>query len=202
MGVAVDDGADRLAGYRRLHQLPRRLRGLRRGQGIDDDEGLLRLDERDHREVHAARLIDAPALLVRRDLEQAVEVVERRVAPQAGIDRVRRRLVAGEEFVLVQIPHDIALRILDDARRRGDEAVAGGRETLLVVLEDRALGHVGVELDRVRRRRLRRLQRPQHRHLGFAVLAWRARLAARAGCAADTAQQALHHQLRRTFHGA
>jgi hypothetical protein len=62
----------------------RRARGFGRQQRIDDDPAALALDQRHHRDVVTAQLIEAGF-----QLEQAVDAVELGVPPQGRIDRGR-----------------------------------------------------------------------------------------------------------------
>ena len=82
--VRVDHRRYRLIAAVRAHQLQGRGGRLRRGQGIDNDQPPLALDEGHVRDVESAHLIDSG-----RDFEQAVQGVEPGLTPQAGIDRVR-----------------------------------------------------------------------------------------------------------------
>ncbi len=84
MTVGVDHRRHGLIAAVCAHKLQGRGRRLGRGEGIDDDQSPLALDERHVRDVESAHLIDSG-----RDLEQAVQGVEPGLAPQAGIDRVR-----------------------------------------------------------------------------------------------------------------
>jgi hypothetical protein len=94
------------------------LRRLSGDQRIEHDPASIALDERDVGQVIAAHLIDAVG-----DLEQPVVHVELGVAPEARIDRIRRRLVRTDVgLVLLQVPDDVALGVPDGERIRfGDQ---------------------------------------------------------------------------------
>ena len=119
MGVAVDDGKHWPLAELRGHEVVRCLGRLSRDQRIEHDPAGVTLDEGDVREVEPAHLIDAV-----RHLEQAVLHVELRVAPQARVHRIGRRLVERDEFlVALQVPDDRTRGILDRERLgRTDEA--------------------------------------------------------------------------------
>ena len=59
MGVAVDNGDDRLLAEFLGDEIERGLRGLRRDQRVDDDPAGVALDEGDVGQVIAAHLVDA-----------------------------------------------------------------------------------------------------------------------------------------------
>ena len=145
VAVRVDDGDDRPPRDVLVDELERRGGDLGRDQRVDDDPARVALDEADHREVHAAHLVDAVG-----DLEEAVQHVEPRLAPEARIDG-RRRFLGVEEGVPGQVPCRLAVGP-DDGRRLepGDEAARGVLEVLLVgpveatLLQDRLLRRGGV----------------------------------------------------------
>ena len=88
----------------------------------------LALDERDVREVEAADLVDAG-----HDLEQAVDRVQLRLAPEARVDAWPAPGRRGTPVALV-VPDDPAVGGADDARvEPADEAAARVLEVLGVV---------------------------------------------------------------------
>ena len=112
-------------------------RGLLGQKRIDDDPAGLSLDQRHHRQVITAKLIDAV-----RHLEEAVNGVELSLAPKRGIDARRRRTFQEVEFRLV--PDDAALLVADDAAvDRSDKAAARIVEIGLI-RERKLLGDGGV----------------------------------------------------------
>ena len=103
----------------------RRRRGLGRDQRVQDEDPAITLDERHVRQVEAAHLVDPG-----RHLEQALDRVERGLAPQARIDRLGG--VAGQEPVGVVVPHHAAVGVHDPRFQSGDEAAPGVLEVLRV----------------------------------------------------------------------
>ena len=145
VAVGVDDGHDRAPRDVLLQQLERRGRHLRRDQRVDDDPPGVALDEADHREVHAAHLVDAVA-----HLEEAVEHVEARVAPEAGVHGRGSRFGV-EERIGGQVPHGGTVGLGDGRRlKSGDEAAGGVLKVLLVrpveagVVQQCVVGRLGV----------------------------------------------------------
>ena len=102
VAVGVDHRDDRSIAPVRPVQIEGRPCRLAADQRVDHQDPAVALDEADVREVHAPDLVDA-----RNDLEQAVHRGELRLAPEARIDRVRRRPV--EERVRRVVPHDPAV---------------------------------------------------------------------------------------------
>ena len=143
VGVAVNHGADRPLAQGLVDEGEGRLGGLRRDQRVEDDPPLVTLDEGDVGEIEAADLVNLVG-----HLEQAVLHVQLGIAPQARVDGIRRRLVQADVgLVLLQIPHHVALVILDgEGIRFGDEAAPGILEILLVV-EWQGVQHILVGLD-------------------------------------------------------
>ena len=110
--MAVDHGDDRPLAEVLRDELVGRLGGLRGDQRIEHDPAGVALDEGDVGEVVAAHLVDAVV-----HLEQPVMHVELGVAPQARIDGVGRWLVGADvSLVLLQVPDDVALGVLDRQR--------------------------------------------------------------------------------------
>ena len=140
VAVREDHRADRLRAERLLDQSPRGGGGLLRRERVDDDPAGLPLDDRHVRDVVAAHLMDAA-----RHLEQAVQIVEPSLAPQARV-HARGRL-AVQERVGGRVPDARAVRALDD------EAVLVRDEAALRV------GHVGGVVERQRRERVVRRAR-------------------------------------------
>ena len=132
VAVREDHRGDRLRAERLLDEPPRGGGRLARGERVDHDPAGLPLDDRHVRDVVAAHLVDAA-----RHLEQAVQIVELRLAPQARVHRGGR--VAVEESVRGRVP---------DARAR----LARDHETRLV--RDQAALRVR-EVGRVAERQLR-----------------------------------------------
>ena len=134
MAVAVDHRVDRALAQMLADQIIGCLRGFRRNQRIEYDPSALRFNEGDVGQIVAPDLIDALG-----DLEQAVEHAQLGIAPQARVDRVRRRLVEADiRLVSFQIPDDIAFGIPDgQGFRGGDEAFLGVLEVLAVTERQR-----------------------------------------------------------------
>ena len=110
MTVRVDHRDDRLVAELRNDKLaPDRRRALRRDERINDDIAGIAANDAHHREIVAARLIDAV-----HDLEQPMEHVEFGHSPEARIDGIRRIIfrIGAEEGVLRQIPNGDALSFL------------------------------------------------------------------------------------------
>ena len=149
MILALPHGLDRLLAEVFADQLEGSLRGFARDQGIEHDPAGIPLHEGDVGQVIAAHLVDAI-----RHLVQPVLHVELGIAPQARIDRIRRRLVEPDVFLVrLQVPDDVSLRILDGQRcRRIDEAAPGILEILLVG-KIQVAGQCLVGLYRIGRRR-------------------------------------------------
>lgn len=98
VGVREDDGRDRPLAAMPMVEIKRGTRALDRGQGVDDDDAAVALDQRHVGDIEPAYLVDAG-----HDLEQPVLHVEPRLPPQARIDR-RRRLLSGEKAVGLETP--------------------------------------------------------------------------------------------------
>ena len=97
-----------------------------RGQGVDQDPAGLPLDQRHVGEVVAAHLMDAG-----RHLEETVDSVELRLAPQARVDA--RGRFARYERVVLRVPRGATgLPRDDDVGIAGDESSPGILEVLLV----------------------------------------------------------------------
>lgn len=102
-----------------VHQGHRRLRGLHRGQGIDDDAPPFARHHGQVGQVEAPHLVEAG-----RNLEEARFGVEPSLAPQAGVDLGRAASV--EEGVVPQVPH-VPTAGVGDVRRLGSgDATPGG----------------------------------------------------------------------------
>ncbi len=95
VAVAVDHRHDRALGAVGEVEIERGLRGLGRDQRVDQDQAGGALDDGQVRQVHAAHLVDAVA-----DLEEAVDGVELRLAPEARVHRVGRLRVLQEGVAL------------------------------------------------------------------------------------------------------
>ncbi|MCY1219732.1 hypothetical protein D9M72_317180 [compost metagenome] len=107
--VAVHHGLDRFLAKVFADQVEGGLRGLAGYQRVEHDPAGIALHEGDVGQVIAAHLVDAV-----RHLEQPVLHVELGIAPQAGIDRVRGRLVQADVLlVLLHVPHGLARSVLD-----------------------------------------------------------------------------------------
>ena len=102
VAVGVDQGADRPLAAMGAVEGQRGGGGFGVGQGVDDDDAALAFDDRHVGQVDAADLVDTG-----RDLEQAVGHVQARQTPKAGV-HLRRRLLAGEEGVVVEVPDQLA----------------------------------------------------------------------------------------------
>ncbi|MCY1438822.1 hypothetical protein D9M71_550360 [compost metagenome] len=137
MAVAVDHRDDRLLRSVLEIQVEGGAGGFRGGQGIDEHQAGVAFDDGHVRRVEAAHLVE-----LRHDLEQAGDVVQLGLAPQAGVDRVGGVLVV-EELVRAHVPHHLALGVLDLPAERRDQPAFGGLE-LLAVGERQALQHFGV----------------------------------------------------------
>jgi len=130
---------------------------LGRDQGIDDDETPFTLDQGHVRDVEAADLIDAIG-----HLEEAVAHVEPRLAPEAWIHGGRRLLV-GEEGVIVEAPHDASLVVLDLHVGKRAEKTAPRVLEVLSVAEGEDIQHGTVPRLRGGRGVLRNLGGAGHR---------------------------------------
>jgi hypothetical protein len=96
------------------------------GQRVHQNPAGLALDQRDVGQVETAKLVDPLG-----HLEQAVDVVQLGLPPQAGIDAVRG--VALDEGIVLHVPQDPAIGIGDLERfLAGNQAAAGVLEVLLV----------------------------------------------------------------------
>ena len=128
--VAVDHGHHRALALFLVDEGQGRLGGVWRNERIKDDPAFVALDEGDVGEIETTDLIDVVG-----DLEQAVLHGELGVAPQAGVDGIGGRLVqAYVGLVLLQIPDDVALVILDgQGLWLGDKASLRVGKILLVV---------------------------------------------------------------------
>ena len=128
VAVAVDDADHGPLAAVLPVQRERRRSGLRRDEGVDDEHARVALHEGDVGEVEAAHLVDAGD-----DLEQAVDRVQLRLAPEAGVGGFRHRALE-EGAVGLVVPDDAAVGIVDDARvDPPDEAASGVVEVLGVV---------------------------------------------------------------------
>ena len=133
VAVAVDDADHGSIAAMLPVERERRCGGFRGDERIDDEHAGLALDERDVREVEAAHLVDAG-----NDLEQAVDRVQLRLAPEAGVGGFRHRALE-EGAVGLVVPDHTAVGIVDDARvDPPDEAASSVVEVLGVV--ERQLG--------------------------------------------------------------
>ena len=133
VAVAVDDADHGAVAAMLPVERERGCGGLRGDEGVDDEHAGLALDEGDVGEVEAAHLVDAGD-----HLEQAVDRVELRLAPEAGVGAVGRGALEEGPVGLV-VPDDAAVGIVDDARLEpSDEAASGVVEVLGVV--ERKLG--------------------------------------------------------------
>jgi hypothetical protein len=129
----------------------RRRRGLRRDQGVDDDDTPPALHEADVGEVEPPHLVDPG-----HDLEQPLHRRERRLAPQAGVHR--GGWVADEEAVRVVVPHHAAVAVPHHpGRERAQEPTAGIGGVLLVLHRQRLRELLERSGHRLRRRLLRRV---------------------------------------------
>ena len=123
VGVGVDHGGDRPLAEVLVGQRQARPRRRLDRQRVDDDPARVAGDERDVRDVVPARL---PQPVV--DLEQAVDVVQLRLAPQARVDRVGIGGALLDERVAADSPTP-ARRALDHPGRvLGDQAARGALE--------------------------------------------------------------------------
>jgi hypothetical protein len=115
VAVGQDDRGDRPVAQMAAGLGERCARRLGRSQGVDQDPAGLPLDQRHVGEVVAAHLMDTV-----RHLEEAVNPIELRLAPQARVDargRIARheRVVPGAPRGASVLPRD------DDVRISGDE---------------------------------------------------------------------------------
>ena len=108
VAVGVDDRNNRLLGSVLEVEIQANLGGLGRDHRIDDGNSLLTLDDRHVRQILIADLVDAVG-----DLEEAGDIDELRLAPQAGVDRVRRCLAFLDEVILGRVPDQISGLALD-----------------------------------------------------------------------------------------
>jgi len=118
VAVGVDqrrDGA--IAAVLAVERQSRR-RGLGGDQRIDHDDALAPLDHVHVGEVEAAQLEEA-----RGEFEEAGDAAELRLAPEARVRR--RRRLAVEEVVGIELPDDATVLVLDPGRiEGGDQAAA------------------------------------------------------------------------------
>src|SRR6185295_8117824 len=121
----------------------RQRRGARlaRAERVDEDPPALAVDEAQVGEVVAAHLVDTGY-----DLEEAVDAVQLRLAPEARVDA--RRRVARDERVAPRVPDRPSVRPWDDdVAVARDEAAPGILEVLWIVewerLRDRGVGRRG-----------------------------------------------------------
>jgi hypothetical protein len=126
MTVGVDDRTYRPVTAMCPVQRQRGCRGLGADQRVDDDDSGVALDDRHVRQIQAAHLVDAF-----HDLEQTLLGHERRLPPQARVDR--RRRLTGEERVAVVVPHAPTVGGADHARPRTQEPAVSGGEVGRVV---------------------------------------------------------------------
>lgn len=150
MAVRVNDRPDRTIAPVGAVDRQRRPGGFGRGERVDDDDAGVALDERDVGDVESPHLVDAGDYL-----EEPLDRIEARLAPQAGMDRVRG-VVAAEEGECVGVPRHPAVPGADGAGLRfGDEPAGGVGEVLGVVegkcvqrrLMERANEIAGLSLD-------------------------------------------------------
>ena len=130
MRMGVDDRHDRLVAAMLAVEVQCRLGGLSGDQRVHDDHPLGGLNEGDIAEIQATNLVDVIG-----HFEQAGIVLhDLGLAPETGIDRVRRRLITLEKIELGQIPDDVTLGVLDHTIifQRGDKTFFGILEGLLV----------------------------------------------------------------------
>ena len=129
VAVGVDHRLDRLLPAVGVVEIEAHLRGFRRDQRIDDGDAFPSLDDGHVRQVEIADLVEAV-----RDLEQAAEVDELRLSPQARIDGIRGRGIRPDEAVLLRVPDRVAGLALDHVGRQGRDEAAPG------ILEVRPVG--------------------------------------------------------------
>ena len=142
VAVRIDHGADRLLRPVLVVQLQRGARRLGGEQRVDDDQRGVAFDDRHVGDVEAAHLVDAVG-----HLEQAVDRVELRLAPQARVDAV------GGVVLLQEI---VGLHVPDRARSgAGHQRIGHGADEaahrvveILAVGERQRLRHLGVGLQR------------------------------------------------------
>ena len=152
--MGIEYGLDRVIAQVFLHQIEGGLGAFHRHQGVVDDPAGVALDEGDVGHVVAPDLIDAV-----HDLEQAVDVVELGVAPQAGIRGVGRLFI--QEGVGVLAPgHLAALRLDLQAVRSRDQAALGVLK-LAIVVEIQQRVDLLVRVDGVLGRFLRVRRQPE-----------------------------------------
>ena len=82
--------------------------GLGGDQRVDSDHAFVALDQREVGGVESAHLI----YQIRDDLIEALHRGQRRLAPEAWIDRIRR--LTGHEGIRVVVPHHAAVVVADD----------------------------------------------------------------------------------------
>ena len=103
MAVRVDHRLHRLLAAMSVIEIHPDLGGLGRYERIDDGDAFGALDDGHVGQIEIADLIQA-----RDDLEQAADIDQLSLTPQAGIDRVRRVRAFRDEAVLPGIPDRIA----------------------------------------------------------------------------------------------
>ena len=119
-----------------MQEVEREGRGLGRGERVDDDPPGVAGDEGDVRQVDAAHLVDAVG-----HLEQSVDRVELRLAPEARVHRGGG--IAAEERPVGGVPDVVAERRVHDRPGEGrDPAPGRGGEVVGVVGDE--CGHRGV----------------------------------------------------------
>src|SRR5262249_3531998 len=125
--MGVDDGDDRSSWTMLIVQVQRGLRGFHREKGVDHDQSRIAFQNGHVGKVDAANLINPVD-----DLEQPVLMVELRLPPEAGIDRVGRRFV--EERIILLAPDHTPVRSgYEGVGQRSDEAARGILKVVLLV---------------------------------------------------------------------
>jgi len=102
--VRVDHRDDRSARSMRVVEVKSGFCCLASQQRVDDDEAGIALNDRHVGQVEAAELVNPVD-----DLEQPADSIELSHPPQARVDR-GRCLLGSEEFVVAQVPDDLAGR--------------------------------------------------------------------------------------------
>ncbi|MCY1185865.1 hypothetical protein D9M73_266810 [compost metagenome] len=121
VAVGVDHRHDGLFRAMLIVEIECRLGGFGGNQRVEDGDSLLTLDDGHVRQVVVADLVDAVG-----DLEQAGNVDQLGLAPEAGVSGVRCRLALFDEGVLGRVPDHIARLALDNTRWQWrDKALVG-----------------------------------------------------------------------------
>ena len=128
VGVADNDTHNGVLPQLLVHQSLGGLGALHRHEGIKDDPAGIALDESDVGHVVAPDLVDAVG-----DLEQAVDVVELGIAPQAGVDSVGGVGILQEGIGVLTPDHLAALVLQLQGFGGANEAPLGKLQLPLVI---------------------------------------------------------------------